>query len=961
MRAPRRHILLADRLEGLPWLVALSVPLLLALVVGAPAPAAGLLTLLANAALAMLGLCTFALGWLGAGVGGRLLGATLLAGVSLPMGLLSLCGFAVYGTATPGLQQSLKGAGNWYWWFAHAALPLALASAALPSARTTAPRPLRLNIFWAAWALSMALVAGLALLPARAQALQPQTGWIVLLNAAALVVYLVCRRRRGHGPALGIAAALATLSELCEASGRLQLAAPLYLVLALCMVLLLAQPGGFRKPWTALIRTRRDLLARHVARDTVLGCMSEAMLAVDAQRRVCLANEGACRLLGVDAAEVLGVDARGLLRRAWGDAGDVLLQDMEQALRSGTASAVEESTLRPSGGEGALVLERCVVPGRDADGAIVATVLLLRDVSERSQLQERLRDADDYVRALLDSSLYPMLLVDPRGVVVDLNPAAARLAGRDRADLLGREAAIVFCEAESVRVALRDALDGGWVRGLMQHMETDAGPPVEVLCNIAPCRSMLGEVKGAFVVMRDAGGPAPGSSAELRAGADALATLPNRRPFRDRVEEAVFRSHRTGQTGAVLFIDLDNFKDVNDALGHAAGDELLRVVGGRLSACLRGTDVVARIGGDEFAMLAENLCGPEDARLLAERLLLAVRESVTLGGVELVVSCSIGVSIFPLDMGGADTLLRNADTAMFRAKEAGKNNCQFFTDDMSRRVRRRVEINTQLRTAIRESELSVVYQPRIAVEGQHLAGVEALLRWHNAELGQVGPQEFIPVAEESGLIAPIGEWVLRQACDQAARWRETAGREVSVAVNISARQFRDTDIVRTVVDALGETGLPSRLLELELTESVLMRDSAKAVETLQRLNAIGVRVALDDFGTGYSSLSYLKRFPLDCLKIDRSFIADVTGDVQAEAIVRTIIALGHGLGMRVVAEGVETQEQLDMLRRLRCDEVQGYLLGRPAPPDQLIQQMREMQQMAAVPAATRPSLERLLP
>ncbi|MCE4538942.1 EAL domain-containing protein [Pelomonas sp. P7] len=541
------------------------------------------------------------------------------------------------------------------------------------------------------------------------------------------------------------------------------------------------------------------------------------------------------------------------------------------------------------------------------------------------------------VRGLLDSSLEPMLALAPDGWVMDLNAAAARLAGRGPQQLVGRECAAFFAAPEALRGSLREVLAGGPPQSLVQVLRRADGEPTDVACSIAACRNGLGELQCVFVTLRDLRDlrtcqvhPA------LDASCDALTALPNRGQFRADVQEALNRSRRTGQLGAVMFIDLDNFKDVNDTLGHQLGDELLKVMATRLAGCMQDCGVVARIGGDEFAVLVEPLAAADDARRLADRVLAAVAEPVHIGSTELVVACSVGITVFPHDVGGVDTLLRNADTALFRAKDAGKNNSQFFTYEMNRAVRRRVEIASQLRNAIRQGEFSVVYQPRMDLIRDQLVGVEALLRWNNAELGIVSPQEFIPVAEETGLIVPIGEWVLREACRQAVRLHQSSGCDVAVAVNISARQFRGTDIVKTVEDALAETGLASRLLELELTESVLMRDTARAAETLQRLVEVGVGVALDDFGTGYSSLGYLKRFPLDSLKVDRSFVADITRDPHDEAIVTTIVALAHGLGMRVVAEGVETREQLALLRRLQCDEVQGYLLGRPMSAEQLL-------------------------
>ncbi|WP_327573237.1 putative bifunctional diguanylate cyclase/phosphodiesterase [Roseateles sp.] len=797
-------------------------------------------------------------------------------------------------------------------------------------------------MFQSSWGAALALVAGLALMPTAAEDVpvgpHAQPWLIIMLNVAAFALCLARRGRSVQGLALVAAAGLATLSELCTVCAHLQLAGPVYAVLALTVVLLTVHQGSFERPWRALLRSHREVVARKAAVQAALGSMPDAMLAVDRERRVSVINPACCRLLAVDAATMLGADPEPLMRPVWGEHADALFRDIDAVLAGREPPDDAERVVRVSVGGGDVMLEHRLAPAVDAKGGITGAVLLLRDVSEHWGLRERLEAADDHVRTLLDSSLDPVLLVNPAGIIVDLNPAVVRLTGRDRDSLLGRDSAEVFGDPDGVRIALRSALACGSVQSVARELARADGEHGEALCHIAPCSDARGEVKGAFVVIRSTAAADPAAGA---ASCDALTMLPNRRLFRDRLEEAIARSRRSGQSGAVLFIDLDDFKDVNDALGHGAGDELLKVVARRLCACLRGSDILARIGGDEFALLAEHLADPEDARMLAERLLAAVREPVQVAGAELAVTCSVGGSVFPFDLGGADALLRNADTAMFRAKEAGKNNSQFFSYDMSRSVRRRVEIRTHLRNAIRHDELSVVYQPRMVMEGNELAGAEALLRWNSAELGPVGPQEFIPVAEEAGLIVPIGEWVLREACAQAVRWRLASRRDVSVAVNISARQFRDTDIVKTVMDVLAETGLPSRLLELELTESVLMCDTARAVDTLQRLNAIGVRVALDDFGTGYSSLSYLKRFPLDCLKVDRSFVADITGEAHDEAIVRTIVALAHGLGMRVVAEGVETEEQLAMLRRLHCDEVQGYLLGRPAPPEHLLARLQD--------------------
>jgi diguanylate cyclase (GGDEF)-like protein/PAS domain S-box-containing protein len=669
----------------------------------------------------------------------------------------------------------------------------------------------------------------------------------------------------------------------------------------------------------------------------LLDALPGATLAVGLDQRVIGINAAGCRLFGVEVASALGVDLAAVAAAAGEEQAAVLQGDVGQVMRPGPRTDASQRLLRLPSPDRETVFEARVAPTRDADGHIDGAVVTLRDVGAQREAQERWGDVHDDVGGLLAVSLDPMLVVDPSGRVVDLNAALARLVGRGRHELLGCDCAALFSDSDALRGGLQDVFGGGKPRFLAQGLLGADGKPIDVACNVAAARNARGEPTFAFVVVRDLSDlRVYQAHLEFQATYDVLTALPNRALFRANVEEALQRSRQSGQLGAVMFIDLDNFKDVNDTLGHSAGDELLKAIGGRLAASVRESDVVARIGGDEFALLIEQLADLEDARHLAEQLLAVVGEPISIGGVELVVGCSIGITVFPRDIGGPDTLLRNADTALFRAKDVGKNNSQFFTYEMNRAVRRRVEIGTQLRNAIRLGEFSVVYQPRMGLVGDQLAGVEALLRWNNPELGAVSPQEFIPVAEETGLIVPIGEWVLRQACRQAVQWHEASGREVAIAVNISARQFRGTDIVKTVMDALAETGLSNRLLELELTESVLMHDTTRAVETLTRLAEAGVRVALDDFGTGYSSLGYLKRFPIDSLKVDRSFVADITRDAHDEAIVTTIVALAHGLGMRVVAEGVETREQLALLRRLNCDEVQGYLLGRPMPAEQLL-------------------------
>jgi diguanylate cyclase (GGDEF)-like protein len=417
----------------------------------------------------------------------------------------------------------------------------------------------------------------------------------------------------------------------------------------------------------------------------------------------------------------------------------------------------------------------------------------------------------------------------------------------------------------------------------------------------------------------------------LQAQTDPLTQLPNRAHLLARLEEAVARARRDDLRLAVLFIDLDRFKNINDSLGHAIGDGLLIQVAQRLTAAVRASDTVSRLGGDEFVILLEGLSHAEQAAEVAQGLLQATSGHYSVAEHELAVTPSIGIAICPDDGCDVETLLKNADTAMYHAKSAGRNNYQFFTALMNTRVREHLELENRLRQALSRDELSLHYQPQYDLASGRLSGCEALLRWHNPVLGPVPPDKFIPVAEDSGLILPLGVWVLNEACRQAMAWQAAGLPALRVAVNVSAVQFRHGDLAEVVQRALTRSGLPAALLELELTESVLAENLEQVRATLQRLKALGVRLAMDDFGTGYSSLSYLKHFKLDTLKIDRSFVSDLPERSDYAALTSAIIGMAHSLGMSCIAEGIETAAQHDFLRCHGCSHGQGYHLSRPLP------------------------------
>ncbi len=414
-----------------------------------------------------------------------------------------------------------------------------------------------------------------------------------------------------------------------------------------------------------------------------------------------------------------------------------------------------------------------------------------------------------------------------------------------------------------------------------------------------------------------------------QASYDALTGLANRSLLNTRLAQLIADAEVEGARAAVAFVDLDNFKFINDTFGHQLGDTLLQAMAERLKACVRETDTVARLGGDEFVLVLTRYAGDEDITRIVQRVHAAVAEPWNAGRREFHVTCSIGVAVYPQNGRNADVLLRNADSAMYKAKESGRNTFQFFTPELNRLVVERIGLEHRLRSALARRQFLLHFQPRVDLRSRRVVGAEALLRWRVPGRGLVSPARFISVAEDTGLIVPIGKWVLQAACQQNKAWQVEGLPPIVISVNVSPRQFRQDDIVATIAEALGQSGLDPRFLQIELTEGLAMHDAEKYVGMLGRISALGVQIAVDDFGTGYSSLSYLKRFPVDHLKVDRSFVRDLPADPDDAAIVQAIIALGHKLGLKVVAEGVETVEQYDYLRRSLCDEMQGYYFSKP--------------------------------
>jgi diguanylate cyclase (GGDEF)-like protein len=423
---------------------------------------------------------------------------------------------------------------------------------------------------------------------------------------------------------------------------------------------------------------------------------------------------------------------------------------------------------------------------------------------------------------------------------------------------------------------------------------------------------------------------------------DALTGLPNRTSFGEHLDEAVRRARRAEWELGVMFLDVDRFKRVNDSLGHDAGDQLLRTVAARIGGCVRESDMVFRMGGDEFTVLLENVKGPEEAAAVAGRIVQAMSDPVGIGDHEIAVTVSAGIALFPRDDATGERLVKSADAAMYRAKDLGRNRYAFFTPGMGERVERQFALEAALQRAAKNGEFVLHYQPRLCATTGRVVAVEALLRWNHPERGLVAPADFVPLLEESGLIVPVGAWVLQEACRQNRAWEQAGLRPLRVSVNISSRQFRSEALVESVRSALATNGLAAERLEVELTESLLVENTESAIGIMSSLKDIGVAISIDDFGTGYSSLNYLKRFPIDSLKIDRSFVNDLHTSAKDAAIVDAISALARSLGIGLVAEGVEMTQQADFLRTRYCTELQGFLFSRPLPAEAIGEAVRRL-------------------
>jgi diguanylate cyclase (GGDEF)-like protein/PAS domain S-box-containing protein len=602
----------------------------------------------------------------------------------------------------------------------------------------------------------------------------------------------------------------------------------------------------------------------------------------------------------------------------------------QTVLKTGAVMEVEESLPTPTGVRHWLVLK---FPLRSKSGLpLLGNVAV--DISERWRREVTLHR----MAALMESSHDAVIGTTLDGLVVSWNAGATEMYGYSAQEMLGRSVAILEVpehvgEPEDVQERIRAG--ESVVRFDAARLRKD-GTSVDVAVSLSPIHDTSGELVGFASIARDISDRK--RSEELiiyQAFHDPLTGLANRALLMERLNICVGRARRSNKLLALLYLDLDRFKSVNDGIGHVAGDAVFQEVARRLTACVRDADTVARIGGDEFVVLLPEIVRAEDAAVVASKLLASIAEPFSGAGRRIDISTSIGVSVFPDDGSDAETLLRSADNAMYRAKERGRNNYQLSNPELSEEAIKRLDLQAGLRQALERQELVLHYQPVLSLTSGRIIELEALVRWQHPERGLIMPGAFIDLAEKSGMMVPLGQWVLKEASSQLKTWQDRGFPDLRVAINLSPSQFHERNLAATVQQALAESHLKPETLEIEITEGVAMEDAEVTVANLMALRDLNVGISIDDFGTGYSSLSYLKKFPVTTLKIDRSFVSDVVTNSADAGIVRAVVAMAHGLNLNVIAEGVETKEQFAHIKDSGCDALQGYWFCRPQPVEAL--------------------------
>ncbi|MEL0584911.1 MAG: EAL domain-containing protein [Candidatus Thiodiazotropha sp. (ex. Lucinoma kazani)] len=610
------------------------------------------------------------------------------------------------------------------------------------------------------------------------------------------------------------------------------------------------------------------------------------------------------------------------------DASPQLLEAQIKSLRNHNSQPYEAAFRRA---DGIIIQVEVFVSPVEHEGA-PATQLVFTDVTQRKESDAKLKQAVQ----IIEHTMEGVLITDSNGVIDSVNPAFTEITGYSEQEIITQHPRILISGRhppeffEELWDNVRNT--GSW-RGEVWNQRKN-GEVYPVWMTISCVRDEQGSVMHYVAVFSDITSiKQTQSQLEHLAHHDSLTNLPNRLLFEDRLEHAIAQAKRQKRQLAVLFLDLDRFKNINDSLGHAMGDELLKEVAARLQKILRDDDTAARLGGDEFTVLVENIEDPSQAAVVATKIQEKFKAPFKIAGRELHVTTSIGISIYPEDGKDVADLTKNADAAMYQAKEQGRNNYRYYTSELTRTAFERLLLETELRSALHQNQLLLYYQPQISLNNGEMTGAEAVLRWHHPRLGIIPPARFIPLAEESGLIHEIGNWVLQEACAQTRYLNKQGLFQGRMAINLSVRQIMQTDLILRFEQIIADSGCPPTMLQLEVTEGIFMGQMQHSVPVLDVFKKLGVSIAIDDFGTGYSSLSYLKQLPIDKLKIDRSFIRDMPHDSDAVAITQAIVSLGKNLGLRITAEGIETMAQQSLLQKMGCQEGQGYLYSPPVPAE----------------------------
>ena len=735
---------------------------------------------------------------------------------------------------------------------------------------------------------------------------------------------------RGTGAPIAVAVGVSGSEVLAPWFGSLKLFAALALLVSGMVAWLTArlmQEHEAGKSVAAALERNKSLFRQ------VLDALPVGVWVANPQGRILVENKASRRIWGGDPT----AQAERLFRARWPGSGKLLSPNewgLMRALRIGEVSRNETVEIENADGRRRTILHSAA-PVLGWDKSVVGAIAVNEDVTERRTLVDQLRETEGRFVALFEKNIDAMLLTRSDGTVLRANSEACKLLGYGEDELRTLPPnAFVDPEDLRLRVLMVDRFVNGHAKGELTMVRKDHTRfPVEL--STASFRDRTGEAC-ASVTMRDITERKRAEEhIEYLAYHDELTGIRNRTYFHRALEQAISMAQKHSRSCGLMLVDLDRFKNINDSLGHQAGDTMLKEIAGRLRACVRDSDVVARLGGDEFIVLVQDVAGPESATPIARKILQSVCRPLVVNDRDLLVTASIGISFFPGDGADAQTLLKHADSAMYRAKESGKNAFQFFSSEMHATTMDRLALESGLHRALERDEFIMYYQPRMRVASRSVAGVEALIRWQHPERGLINPNEFISIAEETGLIVPVGDWVLENSCRYGCHLRDNGHPELSLSVNLSARQLLDARLADRIGDILERTGFPASALELEITESMVMHDADRAVTLLEKLRSTGVGVAIDDFGTGYSSLAYLKRFPINCVKIDRSFIRDLPRDRGDGAITRSIIAIAQNMKLNVVAEGVEQEQQLEFLNAYGCQEAQGFLFSAPLPPPTL--------------------------